>query len=210
MSCRGSRTCSTTCGSVVAAALVAVCAGQPTALLLDDLHDADEATLAVVRDLVWMGFPAGLLLVATLRTEPPLAPAVQAMLSECRRQGSGETLRLSGLPPAVAPAYLAATLDCTPTPQLATQIHSQAGGNPFLMAELARELKRRGLLEPRRSSYGLPRGRLPVPESVRELTRAAGCPPVRRTTPRRSGGRGRDAAGRGAGAVGPLGRGHDA
>ncbi|HKC73692.1 MAG TPA: AAA family ATPase [Chloroflexota bacterium] len=42
-------------------ALATVCAGQPTALQLDDLHDADEATLAVVRDLVWIGFPAGLL-----------------------------------------------------------------------------------------------------------------------------------------------------
>lgn len=153
-------------------ALLAIAPRQPIALLLDDLHDADAATLAWLGDLLLAGSAAGLLVIATVRTAPPAAPALDAIIEECRRRGTGETLDLAGLPAAVAQDYLTALLGRAPTPDLAAEIHAKTAGNPFLMAEIARELRARGALEAHGPLWGRPRGRLPVPESVRGLARA--------------------------------------
>lgn len=153
-------------------AVAALSDARPMALLLDDLHEADAATLAWLGDLLLAGSAAGLLVIATLRAEPAAPAALEVVIEECRRRGSGETMPLHGLPAAVAPTYLTALLGRQPTAELAAEMHDKTAGNPFLMGEIARELRTREALEPRGALWGLPRGRLPVPESVRGLARA--------------------------------------
>jgi DNA-binding SARP family transcriptional activator len=153
-------------------AVATLSADRPTAFFLDDLQDADAATLTWLGDLLLAGSPAGLLVLATLRTEPAVPPGLDAVIEECRRRGTGETLALHGMPLAAVQAYLATLLGREPTPELAAEMHQKTRGNPFLMAEIARELRAQGALEPRGALWSLPRGRLPVPESVRGLARA--------------------------------------
>lgn len=152
-------------------AVAMLSADRPTILLLDDLHDADASTLAWLGDLLLAGSTAGLFVLATLRAEP-YEPALEAVIEEGRRRGSGETMALHGMPLPAITEYLAALLGRPPTPDLAAEIQQKTNGNPFLMGEVARELRAQDVLQPRGAQWGRPRGGLPLPESVRGLARA--------------------------------------
>lgn len=153
-------------------AVAALAADQPAALLIDDLHDADAATVAWLGDLLLAGSAAGLLVIATLRAEPAAPPALEAVIEESRRRGTGETLSLHGVSLEATPAFLATLLGRPPAPELVREMHEKTRGNPFLISEIVRELRTHGMLQPRGATWSLPQRRLPVPESVRGLARA--------------------------------------
>jgi len=133
-------------------------------LVLDDLQWADEASAVLLTGLVSQLRGTPILVFATYR-EPGDGGA--GLLPRLSADASTERVDLPGLPPgAVGDMLLAAGLPASP--ERVGQVHSETGGNPFLIGELARMLagQRDGVPE------GLPgpAGPEPVPGRVVEAT----------------------------------------
>ncbi|AUG76329.1 LuxR family transcriptional regulator [Kitasatospora sp. MMS16-BH015] len=117
-------------------------------LLLDDFHDADSETIAVVEYLVDNLASLPVLLVATLRPEPGEALAL-VRAAERRRVATVRTLG-----PLAAPevrAVAAACLETAPAevpPAVVERLVDGGGGNPYLVEELLAELIASGALRP--------------------------------------------------------------
>lgn len=105
-------------------------------LVLEDLHDAETETLAVVEYLIDNLGQLPVLLVATLRTDP--SDALELARSAARR-AAGVSLELRPLTRAEADAMVAACLDCEvgQVPRAALdRIWHDSAGNPFVVEEL--------------------------------------------------------------------------
>lgn len=120
-------------------------------LVLEDIHWADNATLAVLRHLARAG--PGALVLATFRDTEPRAE-LTAMLADLRRSENVVRLRLGGLSRAEVREFVDAAGD-GPDAELARAIAELTGGNPFLVCELWRT--------------HADTGELGTPESVREV-----------------------------------------
>ncbi|GAA2684782.1 MULTISPECIES: BTAD domain-containing putative transcriptional regulator [Actinosynnema] len=105
---------------------------QPALLVLDDLHQADEDTLAL---LTALPPDAGPTLVVSTHRATDIPPALTAALARLART-TPTRLYLSGLDER-AVADLIAT-HRPPTPQATRAVHTRSAGNPFLAHELAR------------------------------------------------------------------------
>ncbi|MFB8237987.1 AAA family ATPase [Kitasatospora purpeofusca] len=119
---------------------------QGCVLLLEDLHDTDAETVAVLEYLVdnLAGLPV--LLLATLRAEP--GPALELVRAAERRRAA-TVAELPPLPPAEVAALAAAILeDATgelPAP-LVEHLVERGDGCPYLVEELLSDLLDRGAL----------------------------------------------------------------
>ncbi|MFD4903978.1 helix-turn-helix transcriptional regulator [Kitasatospora purpeofusca] len=119
---------------------------QGCVLLLEDLHDTDAETVAVLEYLVdnLAGLPV--LLLATLRAEP--GPALELVRAAERRRAA-TVAELPPLPPAEVAALAAAILeDATgelPAP-LVEHLVERGDGCPYLVEELLSDLLDRGVL----------------------------------------------------------------
>jgi predicted ATPase len=103
---------------------------QPVALLLDDVHWADAASVELIGHLV-RRFRGPLLGAVAFRRAPErLAAAFVA----AERGGFGSGLRLAPLSPDEAQALLDADLDSA----TAAMLYRESGGNPFYLEQLAR------------------------------------------------------------------------
>ncbi|KAB2347877.1 BTAD domain-containing putative transcriptional regulator [Actinomadura rudentiformis] len=115
---------------------------RPVAVLLDDLHIADEGTLAVLRDVLGGPPPAmPVLVVGTYRSAEVSGPLADT-LAVFSRQGALR-LPLGPLPDADAAALVRAVQAEEGTadrvdPGAVASIVERAGGNPFYLRELAR------------------------------------------------------------------------
>jgi tetratricopeptide (TPR) repeat protein len=111
-------------------------ADLPAVVVVEDIHWADAASLALLRFLVdaLPGLPV--LLVATSRDDPMEAgPQVRELL---RSLPPGvERLALSGLERDDVAAVVARILGRPPDAELAAQITDRCGGNPFFVREVA-------------------------------------------------------------------------
>ncbi|MFJ6675756.1 BTAD domain-containing putative transcriptional regulator [Actinosynnema sp. NPDC091369] len=109
---------------------------HPVLLVLDDVHWADEDTLALVTALA-AGHDAGhLLIVATYRsTEIPAA--LTAALGRAART-EPTRVYLGGLTEPQVRDLVEATTDRTPTDADVRAIHARSCGNPFFVRELTR------------------------------------------------------------------------
>ncbi|PYC87460.1 LuxR family transcriptional regulator [Streptomyces tateyamensis] len=121
-------------------------------LVLEDLHDADPETVAVVEYLVDNLAELPVLLVATLRPDP--GPA-REMVRAAERRRCAAVAELRPLAPAEVRRLIAGCLD-TPAGQVpeavAEQLTADADGNPYLVEELLGALVGAGAL--RRSAHG--------------------------------------------------------
>jgi len=168
--------------------LAALTAGQPLALLLDDLHWADPASLDLLRLLARQLVGRPLLLLATYRADEltrrhPLARLLPLLVREARAQ----RLDLRPLDEVGLRALVAHyALPSGDEDRLIGHLAGRAEGNPFYTAELLRALDEEGVL--RRGPRGWALG---DPES-------AGFPP-----PVAAGDRGATGAARGAGGAAP-------
>ncbi|MDQ0377335.1 BTAD domain-containing putative transcriptional regulator [Amycolatopsis thermophila] len=127
-------------------------ARRPLLLVLDDLHWADEETLALLAELA--GGPV--LVVATYRSTD-----VPARLADfLGRAARAEPVRiyLGGLPADAVPALVRDITGRDVDPGTARIIHQRSGGNPFFARELARVLDSDGALSA-------------VPAGVRDVVR---------------------------------------
>ncbi|HXW81474.1 MAG TPA: AAA family ATPase, partial [Acidimicrobiales bacterium] len=108
-------------------------------LVLDDLQWADQASAVLLADVVRQLRGTPILVVATYRGSGTAADAADGILPRLSADSNTERVDLRGLPaPAVADMLRAAGLSVSD--DQAHQVHSETGGNPFLVRELARVL----------------------------------------------------------------------
>lgn len=122
-------------------------------VVLDDVHWADEETLALLASVVVDPVTAPVLVVATYRT----TDAPTALLGRVAR-AEPTRVYLGGLAAADVPAVVRAAVGLTVDEPTATVIHRRSNGNPFFVRELARLLADGGDLST-------------VPEGVRDVVR---------------------------------------
>jgi DNA-binding CsgD family transcriptional regulator len=166
-------------------ALAAVAGRRPAALLLDDLHWADDATLELLPLLARRVGDLPLLVVAAFRADDAsVAPALRRLRAELRRGARLHRVVLEPLDLAGTAALLAGALGAV-APALAGQVHERTDGLPFFVAELGAALAASGKV--RTGAAGLeliPGDGDPalLPESVRDavLLSAADLSPAAR------------------------------
>ncbi|WP_330183020.1 AAA family ATPase [Nocardia sp. NBC_01503] len=126
----------------------------PVAILLEDVHRADTATLQVLRQLInWLRDEPVLILATTRRSEAGRGVRDTAA---ALAQYAATHLELTGLD-AAGTRQVAEAAGLTPIgSELLAQLHERTGGNPLFVRELAKLLAAHGTLEQ-------------VPESIREL-----------------------------------------
>ncbi|ALG13306.1 BTAD domain-containing putative transcriptional regulator [Kibdelosporangium phytohabitans] len=122
-------------------------------VVLDDVHWADEETLALLASVVVDPIPAPVLVVATYRTrEAPTTLLGRVARAEPTR------VYLGGLAASDVPAVVRAATGLDVDEPTAAVIHRRSSGNPFFVRELARLLAAGGDLST-------------VPEGVRDVVR---------------------------------------
>jgi len=107
-------------------------------VVIEDLHDADEASLALLRHLVREVADSWLLIIGTHRdaTGGPAA-GLAASLAEIARSAAVQTIALASLDASEVAEYLA---DCGADSSLAGPLHERTGGLPLLVATVTRIL----------------------------------------------------------------------
>jgi class 3 adenylate cyclase/tetratricopeptide (TPR) repeat protein len=131
--------------------LSAAAAETPVAIVLDDLHWADRATLLLLRHLVVSSDLADVLIVAIFR-EPGIARThpLGELRAAMRREVDVDHLLLRGLDDVEMIALLEAVgahrLDRREV-ELAHLLRRETDGNPFFAAEIVRHLAEVGLLD---------------------------------------------------------------
>src|SRR6266487_284607 len=142
--------------------LATAAAGRPLLVVLDDVHDADAASLALAT-LVCRSLPDSPLLVLT--TQRPVGPASEAtsmgLLGQLNRQGA--LVPVGPLDQAAVAAQATALAGTQPAVEEVAWLHRASGGNPFFVDQLVR-------WSAARERAGLPDG-LPVSAAVREVVR---------------------------------------
>src|ERR1017187_9745933 len=114
-------------------------------LVLDDLQWADEASAVLLADVVRQLRGTLILVLATYRESAASGATSAGLLPRLSADANTERVDLRGLPAgAVGDMLLAAGLSASA--DQAGEVHSETGGNPFLVRELARMLaeQRRG------------------------------------------------------------------
>jgi DNA-binding CsgD family transcriptional regulator len=133
--------------------------GRPCAVIIEDVHWADEATLDLLRFVARRIERAPALVIATYRNdEVPDRHPLRVLLGDLATTSAVRRLRLEPLSPAAVRRLAAATsLD-------ALRLHEQTGGNPFFVTEV------------------IAAGGAGIPPTVRDavLARAARLPPEAR------------------------------
>ena len=123
--------------------LDAIASSGPVLLVVDDLHEADEQSLALLRHLADATRPAALLVVLTARDEEATRGDLAEVLADLLRAPGSERLALGGLDEREV-ALVAETFTGRPsspaTATLARVIRGRTGGNPFFVGELLRHL----------------------------------------------------------------------
>jgi DNA-binding SARP family transcriptional activator len=143
----------------VAALLASLAAAAPVLLVIDDLHWADASSAALLGHVLRARPEAPLLVVATYRPgEVGAGSPVADALSRLHRDGLLERLALAGLDRQGVDALVRELAGVAPSAGLTGAVHAETEGNPFFVAETARQL-----------GAGVAAHRLELPESVREL-----------------------------------------
>ncbi|WP_181411141.1 BTAD domain-containing putative transcriptional regulator [Nocardioides humi] len=121
----------------IAGAVRRAAQARPVLVVLEDIHDADPATLDVLRQLVASATAERLLLLATRRAGAGDDAALAGVAAVVARHG-GARVDLTGLAAAPAQSLVdTATGRAWPAAQVAELIE-RSGGNPFFLVELAR------------------------------------------------------------------------
>jgi len=143
--------------------LRAAAARQPLLLILDDLHWADAASLALLRFAGRELEDAGVMVVGIYRHDEvggghPLL-AVLADLTHGKRR---RRLVLDGLDQHEVAGFVALVTGVEPSPGLVVAVHRWTDGNPFFVTEVVRLLASQGRLEAGQTgaphAAGLPEG----------------------------------------------------
>ena len=138
---------------IVRAAVDALRAAGPLVLVLEDLHWADAASLALLRQLATDIADVPLLVIGTVRQ-----PGEGFPLADFAGLPAVEILTLTPLEPAAVATFLAQQADGPVHGSWAAVVHRLGGGNPLYIRELARLLARGDRLRGPASEVDLPDG----------------------------------------------------
>jgi predicted ATPase/class 3 adenylate cyclase len=162
----------------VLAVLRAIAGDRPLALVCEDLHEADSASLSLIEQLLRQAGAAQLLTCATLRIASAANPEVQRLVQRLTDAAHADdlpitTLQLTGLAADAGAAFAAALIPGL-HPETAELLLRHAGGNPLFLEILARSVQQARALQPTPEGLLL-RGSLTdlgVPLTLRELVAA--------------------------------------
>jgi DNA-binding SARP family transcriptional activator len=154
----------------VGEALAAVADECPAVLFIDDVSQADAATLALVSGLAH-ALPRRILLVLTTRCDAPRCPELAHALSVVR---GARRLKLQPLPLGAVEGMLASMIGMREEERIAVaaRLWSDTGGNPFYVVELVSALADQQWLVTQgagrwRIVAAHSTGEFPIPSSVR-------------------------------------------
>ncbi len=108
-------------------------------LVLDDLQWADEASAVLLADVARQLRGTLILVLATYRQSATSGDASAGLLARLSADTDTELVDLGGLPPGAVGEMLL-TAGVPASAEQANEVHSETGGNPFLVCELARML----------------------------------------------------------------------
>jgi DNA-binding CsgD family transcriptional regulator len=172
--------------AVLTATVAALADAAPSALLLEDLHAADVATIELLPALAAMQPHRPLALIATVRDEPlPGGHPLHGIRAALRQQSRLRDLRLGTLTRDEVAAMAAGILGGAMEPVLAALLAARTNGVPLFVEELTRTLRDLGRLAHGAQGWELAGGdELPVPEGIRDAValRLDGCAEVVRHT----------------------------
>jgi predicted ATPase len=155
--------------SYLASFLQNAAANRPLVLVLDDLHWADNDSLALLEFIAPELAAAPLLVIGTYRdVEVSRRHPLSETLAELTREQRLERIHLGGLSQAEVARCIEATSSIVPSSALAQAVHSRTEGNPLFVTEVVRLLVQEGELTPERLE-GQPRPPLPLPEGIRDV-----------------------------------------
>jgi len=121
----------------VAAALAEAADGAPVLAVVDDLHAADDASLALVQLLAGDLHRMRVLMLFTVRDTEPSHPLGQA-LGELLRHPGAERVAVSAFEPADVGALVERLTTEPPRAGVVAALMDRTGGNPFYTTELVR------------------------------------------------------------------------
>lgn len=160
--------------------LLGLADGQPLAMVFDDLHLADHATVELLARVGERLSSESLVLVLAYRSDDlPRQHPLRRLRQQWRRSEGLQEIELPPLDDEQVLALAAHRLGDRLGPQLAAELLRLCGGLPLYVEELAQGLAVQGSL--RRTAAGLDRARdgtWPLPESLRDsvLLRMAALP----------------------------------
>jgi len=113
-------------------------AGAGAVLLVDDVHEADEATLRLLHYLARTATTERLLLVLAHRPQP--YPALDRVRTSLVERRAACTFELGPLPRPAVQDLLAEVLGRAPEPEVLDEVEELSGGVPLQVVELARAI----------------------------------------------------------------------
>ncbi|HWZ76113.1 MAG TPA: AAA family ATPase, partial [Candidatus Sulfotelmatobacter sp.] len=143
---------------------------QPTILVLEDLHWADDSTLSLISHLSQRLSALPLLMIATYReSDIDLTPSLSKTLEGLIRGRLATQLRLKGLPSGEVAQMLQGLSGQAPPAAVVSEILGETGGNPFFVEELFQHLTEENRLYDEAGQFRseLKIGELEVPRNVR-------------------------------------------
>jgi DNA-binding NarL/FixJ family response regulator len=151
-----------------------VAAERPVALLVDDLHWADAASLELLHYLARGLGTWQVLLLGTYRLdEARTRPGLRALVRSLHRLQLAEELHVGGLSPEAVAALARAMLGGEPPAELLGVLRERAAGTPLFVTALIRGLRDSGELFRSGGAWVLGSGSLTaVPPVVRDLVMA--------------------------------------
>jgi ABC-type transport system substrate-binding protein/class 3 adenylate cyclase len=117
---------------------------QPLALVLEDLHAADEPTLELVEELLLLADEEAVAVLLLYRNDPDLRSWAVGEAARRRYRHRFRELQLDPLAPGDGARLAASAAGGDLPASLATQLAERAGGNPLFLEEAARETADRG------------------------------------------------------------------
>ncbi|MGE5291570.1 MAG: BTAD domain-containing putative transcriptional regulator, partial [Micromonosporaceae bacterium] len=158
--------------AAVAALLAALSRTNPLLLVLEDMHSADRATLAMLLHLARSPERAPLLVLATARDGGSSAGGAWAgTLAELRRHRLAELITVRQLDDDAVGGLVSGFVGHRPPPRLVTMIGRATDRNPFFVEELLSHLVEAGAIDPSIGRWPAVTAveDLGIPEGVREV-----------------------------------------
>jgi tetratricopeptide (TPR) repeat protein len=140
---------------------------RPMLIVLDDLHDADEASLAMLRFMARELRSAPILIVATFRDlEVRRSPSLGKLVGELSREA--HTIPLGSLSQSEVRRFVEVMVGRAPDDSLVAKLCAATNGNPLFVDGIVRNLIAEGGI----GSDGSPDREFKIPSGVREAIRA--------------------------------------
>ncbi len=145
---------------------------KPVVLVLEDLQQADNATIILLRYLTRHIFEHRLLIVGTFREEElEQSPQLSQLVREFDKEALSDTVKLDALSrKAVLQFVQDLTRRTEHLEEVADTLYSATRGNPFFVAETVRSLTEKGIIKKDSVDYDRLRSTA-LPSSVRALLR---------------------------------------